>query len=110
MPTIANVLDPFFWVCHYGCMHTIHFDGDRLRAARHRAGVTQEGLARAVGVTTGAIQNAELGRSVPGGDLVARIAISLDVVMESLYTHSSDVGTSATGGDLSPTVTAARAA
>ena len=52
----------------------IRFAPGRLRQARRAAGLSQEGLARAVDVTTGVIQNAESGRHVPSAETVAAIA------------------------------------
>jgi transcriptional regulator with XRE-family HTH domain len=51
----------------------------RLKALRTKLNLSRAELADAAGVTTGPIQNIELGLGAPGVDTVERLAIALDV-------------------------------
>jgi transcriptional regulator with XRE-family HTH domain len=53
--------------------------GARIRAARIAAGLTQEGLARAVGVSRSAVAQWETGRAGQVGANLARLAAALGV-------------------------------
>lgn len=59
--------------------------GDAVRVARDRAGMTQDELAKAVGLTRTSITNIEAGRQRPllcqAFDLAQTLSVSLDVLM-----------------------------
>jgi len=59
--------------------------GLRMRAARDVLGLTQEGLAKAVGASKRGIQDNEAQKSVPGGDVVASM-VSLGINANWLLT------------------------
>jgi transcriptional regulator with XRE-family HTH domain len=59
--------------------------GDRLRAARAEAGLTQEEVARRSGVTLRLYSGLERGEGEPRGRNLVRIAATLDVTAEDLF-------------------------
>lgn len=74
--------------------------GARIRAARQARGLTQEGLAREVGVSRSAVAQWETDRSGQVGGNLARIAAVLGVAVEYLLTGagSPDGGPMAENG------------
>ena len=58
--------------------------GERLKVARHRAGLSTRALASAAGVSAMAVSKYERGLDVPGSDVLIRLARSLDVKVEFL--------------------------
>lgn len=61
-----------------------HAIGDRISIARQARGLTQEGLAEAVGVTRSAVAQWETGRAGQVTGNLSRIAAVLDVSVEQL--------------------------
>lgn len=59
--------------------------GERLKAARHAAGLNQRGLAKAVGVSAMAISKYERGLDVPSSGIVIKLAKALDVKAEYFF-------------------------
>ena len=59
--------------------------GQRIKAARTGAGLTQKQLADRVGVNRVTIARVELGERKPSLDLATRIAAALDVSLDALY-------------------------
>jgi transcriptional regulator with XRE-family HTH domain/quercetin dioxygenase-like cupin family protein len=59
--------------------------GARLRAARHRSGVTVRGLAREVGVSASLISQIETGKSSPSVSTLYAITTALGVSIEDLF-------------------------
>lgn len=59
--------------------------GQRIKAARKRAGLTQQQLADAVGVGRVAIGHLETGERQPSLDLANRIAAALGTTLDALY-------------------------
>lgn len=59
--------------------------GERLRAARDEAGLTQEETARRVGVTLRAYAAWELGRNEPRGASLIRLGEVLEIDPRELY-------------------------
>lgn len=73
--------------------------GMRIREARRAAGLTQEDLARSVGVSRSAVAQWETGRSGQVGGNLARIAAVLRVSVEHLLTGGApDGGAAAENG------------
>ncbi|MCW3477670.1 helix-turn-helix domain-containing protein [Rhodovastum sp. RN2-1] len=66
--------------------------GARIRAARQARGMTQEALARAVGVTRSAVAQWETDRSGQVGGNLARVAHALGVAAEYLLTGALPAG------------------
>lgn len=58
--------------------------GQNIKARRKAAGLTQAGLAVAVGITQGAVAHYEIGRSYPNADLMAMIADALQCPPDTL--------------------------
>lgn len=58
--------------------------GQRLAAARKRAGISQRELAKILGVSYGAVGNWESGLSTPDPDTIAKIARALRVSADEL--------------------------
>ena len=65
-------------------MSDSHAIGDRIRVARQTRGMTQEGLAEAVGVTRSAVAQWETGRAGQVTGNLSRIAAVLGVSVEHL--------------------------
>ena len=63
--------------------------GSKVRAARKRAGITQEELAAKIGKTPESISNIERGRQLPMIDTLAVLAEALAVPLSELF---DDVG------------------
>jgi Zn-dependent peptidase ImmA (M78 family)/transcriptional regulator with XRE-family HTH domain len=63
--------------------------GERLKAARHGAGLSQRDLAKAVGVSAMAISKYERGLDVPGSGIVIKLAQALKVKTEYLFRPST---------------------
>ena len=61
----------------------------RIREKRREAGITQEALARAVGVTQGAVVQWENGSSFPKLVLIPRIASVLGCTVDDLIRRSA---------------------
>ena len=61
------------------------FQGQRVRAARAAAGLTQRELAEAADISLRTVIYAETDDHVPGGATLARIAKALDVTIDSLF-------------------------
>lgn len=59
--------------------------GSRLKEARLRRGLTQEDLARAIGVTKGAIGNYETGVSSPKESVLIKLMSALGIDANYLY-------------------------
>lgn len=66
------------------------FRGDALKAARDAKGLSQQELATQVGVAISTIQRAEYGTNVPAADLVARIALVLEVDLGEFFTTNGE--------------------
>ena len=58
--------------------------GKKVRELRTSIGLTQEELAAASGLTVRSIQRIEAGKTIPRGDSIRRLALVLDVPVESL--------------------------
>ena len=58
--------------------------GERLKVARHRAGLSTRALAGKAGVSAMAVSKYERGLDVPGSDVLIRLARALDVKVEFL--------------------------
>jgi transcriptional regulator with XRE-family HTH domain len=69
-----------------------HGAGERIRMARQAAGLTQAGLARAVGVSRSAVAQWETDRSGQVGGNLTRIAQVLGVAVEYLLTGRQPAG------------------
>lgn len=69
-------------------MSDSHAIGERIRLARRARGLTQEGLAEAVGVTRSAVAQWETGRAGQITGNLSRIAAVLDVSVEHLMAGS----------------------
>ena len=65
-------------------MSDSHAIGERIKLARQARGLTQEGLAEAVGVTRSAVAQWETGRAGQVTGNLSRIAAVLDVSVEHL--------------------------
>ena len=76
--------------------------GGRLRAERRRSLLTQEDLARRVGIGRTTIANIEMGRQSVSVPLLYRLAASLGVAPENLLPQSVETGFSETDGSGSP--------
>jgi transcriptional regulator with XRE-family HTH domain len=63
--------------------------GQRLTELRRRAGLTQEGLARAAGVGTDAVRKWERGKRTPSFDMATRLADALGVSLDELAGRES---------------------
>jgi len=61
------------------------FDPERLRLARESKGWTKQRVAEAVGVTPAAVSQYENGRSRPGSQVVAKLALALGVPQEYFW-------------------------
>jgi putative transcriptional regulator len=59
--------------------------GNRLRVARAERDLSQDGLARAVGVSRNTISSIETGRYTPSALLAFRIADALDMPITSIF-------------------------
>lgn len=66
--------------------------GDRIKEARLRAGLTQEELAKMVGVTKGSIANYETGVSVPKVECLYPLMAALGVDANYVYGVTPDDG------------------
>ncbi|ACV22934.1 HTH-type transcriptional regulator immR [Slackia heliotrinireducens] len=58
--------------------------GERIRALRRSAGLTQKELAASIGLTESAVRNYELGLRTPSDDQLAAMADSIGVAPEAL--------------------------
>ena len=58
---------------------------NRLRQIRKQQGITQEELARAVGITRPYLSDIERGVKTPGGDIIIRIANYLKLPVEEIF-------------------------
>jgi transcriptional regulator with XRE-family HTH domain len=58
--------------------------GQKLSELRRRAGLTQEGLARAAGVGTDAVRKWERGKRTPSFEMATKLAEALDVSLDEL--------------------------
>lgn len=72
------------------------FSGPRLRAAREAAGVGQREAARRLQVSRTTLWTAETGESIPGGDLVGRMADLYGVSTDAFYVHETEADIAAT--------------
>lgn len=63
---------------------------EKLFMARHKRGITQEGLARMVGVALGTIRNIEYGKNVPSVRLAMKIARVLGVSVYDIFSDEDD--------------------
>lgn len=61
------------------------FCPERLRAARKRKGFSQLELAHEAGLSRNTIIAAENGASAPHGGTLRRLAVALDITVESLF-------------------------
>jgi transcriptional regulator with XRE-family HTH domain len=59
--------------------------GERIKAARKAAGLTQEQAARAADITTSTFQKLEAGNQMPRLDTAGRIAAALGVPLVHLF-------------------------
>jgi transcriptional regulator with XRE-family HTH domain len=57
-----------------------------LRAARTRAGLSQQGLAVAAGLHANAVQHLEVGRTRPMASTAAALADALGISLDALFT------------------------
>ena len=76
---------------HYERLDSAAGAGLRIRTARKAAGLTQDGLARAVGVSRSAVAQWETDRSGQVGGNLARIGEILGVPVAYLLTGAADV-------------------
>lgn len=74
----------------------MEFDGERLKAARLFAGLSQDGLSKRAGVRQNTISDIEIGRHRPQGRTLRKIAEALGVNVEAFYAGVEE------GGILSP--------
>lgn len=58
--------------------------GNRIRALRRAAGMTQKGLAEAIGLTESAVRNYELGLRTPSEEQLAAMADAMGLAPEAL--------------------------
>lgn len=58
---------------------------NRLKQIRKQKGITQEELAKAVGITRPYLSDIERGVKTPGGDIVIRIASYLKLPVEEIF-------------------------
>jgi transcriptional regulator with XRE-family HTH domain len=61
------------------------FSGSKLRFNRLRAGKTQEGLARELGITSAYLSNLENGKRTPSPKIMEELARALSVPLEELF-------------------------
>lgn len=85
--------------------------GARLRAARHRRGVSVRGLAREIGVSASLISQIETDKSSPSVSTLYAISTALDLSLEELFSDLDDAGSEPVavplnGFDLGPAVVA----
>lgn len=66
--------------------------GEKIRAARHAAGMRVEDLAHVTGISYATLVRAESGRNTPSAEKLRLIAQTLDVSMESLFDEEAPVG------------------
>ncbi len=66
------------------------FRPDRLRGLRETKGFSQEKLAEIAGLSQSVITKAEQGKSVPGGDVLDKLASGLDCTMDFLFGRGDD--------------------
>ena len=66
------------------------FSGTRLKAARERAGIGQREAARRLSVSRTTLWTAESGDSIPGGDLVGRMADLYEATTDSFFVHEEN--------------------
>jgi transcriptional regulator with XRE-family HTH domain len=64
------------------------FSGSKLRFNRQRAGKTQEGLARELGITSAYLSNIENGKRIPSPKIMEELARALSVPLEELFEDS----------------------
>jgi transcriptional regulator with XRE-family HTH domain len=84
-------------------MSTATLNPTAVSAARRKAGWSQERLAAAIGVSRATLQNTEAGRSIPRADVLANIARTLGVPMDSLFTdHIPEADTASAGCGTKP--------
>lgn len=76
--TLSPLLDPNRFAARSGI-------GGRIRAARRACGLTQEGLAHAIGVTRSAVAQWETDRAGQVGANLAAVATALGVTTEYLF-------------------------
>jgi putative transcriptional regulator len=70
---------------------------NKIKVFRAMHDLTQEDLARAIGVTRQTILAIEKGRYVPSLDLAFRIARHFHVNVEEVFVYTEDSGTTGTG-------------
>ncbi|NLT94826.1 MAG: helix-turn-helix transcriptional regulator [Clostridia bacterium] len=58
---------------------------NRLKQIRNQKGITQEELAKAVGITRPYLSDIERGVKTPGGDIIIRIANYLKLPVEEIF-------------------------
>jgi transcriptional regulator with XRE-family HTH domain len=68
----------------------VQVSGDKIKAARERAGLTRPELASKTGIPVDTIKTIETRPHNPGADKIAVIAKALDVPMESLFDRNGD--------------------
>jgi transcriptional regulator with XRE-family HTH domain len=75
---------------------SLPFDGQKLRTARERAGLNQDGLARlctekGTPVSRFQVVRAETGKNMPQPVVLAAFAGALDISIDDLLTGSSEI-------------------
>jgi DNA-binding transcriptional regulator YiaG len=70
----------------------LKFSGERLRAARHRAGLTQRNLERMLGVGQGHVHHWESGRYGPRKHRLYPLMAALDITFEDIYETEQEDG------------------
>jgi len=63
--------------------------GERIREVRKRKKITLAILGKSLGISLGAISAWEVGRNIPNGDMMGKLAVTLDVPVNWLMDTSS---------------------